>query len=157
MILDTHQNLHSYASIFCDVDCATVFRWLEKCESYQPDTKVDFHGDKLFARILRPTTVPSAESRWENHREYVDLQYVVGGGEIIEWSPASDLVSVGAYDADRDVQFYQETSPTQRLVMNNGLLVFFFPDDAHKPQVADGIHSHVHKAVVKIHRSLLLL
>ena len=65
------------------------------------------------------------------------------------------MIAAGSYDPVRDVQFYEESAPVQLLKMRDGLLVFFFPDDAHKPQVADGNHSHVHKAVVKIHRSLL--
>lgn len=95
--------------------------------------------------------------RWETHREYVDLQYIVGGGELIEWTSVRQLAVSGEYDPVKDVQFYAEYDPLLKLVMAPGLFVFFTPTDAHKPQVADETNSFVHKAVVKIHRSLLAL
>lgn len=157
MILDTHDNLPRYTSLFRGVDPSDLFRWLSNCGTVEPETKVDFLGDKLFVRMLRPDTGSRVNMRWETHREYVDLQYIVGGGELIEWAPVQQLVVSGDYDPVKDVQFYAEYDPRQKLVMAPGLFVFFTPTDAHKPQVADGQNSFVHKAVVKIHRSLFAL
>jgi biofilm protein TabA len=157
MLLDTHDNLPRYASLFCGVDPSELFRWLRDCETIDPGTEVDFLGDKLFVRMLRPATCSRENMRWETHREYVDLQYIVGGGELIEWAPVSQLATSGGYDPVKDVQFYAEYEPSQTLVMPPGLFVFFTSTDAHKPQVADGTNSFVHKAVVKIHRSLFAI
>lgn len=157
MILDTHDNLERYTSLFLGVDPSDLFLWLHNCQRLNPGTKVDFLGDKLFVRMLRPETVSRENMRWETHREYVDLQYIVGGGELIEWTSVRQLAVSGEYDPVKDVQFYAEYDPLLKLVMAPGLFVFFTPTDAHKPQVADETNSFVHKAVVKIHRSLLAL
>lgn len=157
MILDTHENLNRYTSLFRDVDPKSVFYWLQTCKAMETGVKLDFFGDMIFARMLHPETGGREKFKWESHRNYVDLQYVVGGGEAIEWAPAAEMIPAGDYDQGKDVQFYREADPTQRIQMKKGMFVFLLPTDAHKPQVSDGIHAFVHKAVVKIHRSLLIV
>lgn len=157
MILDTHDNLHRYTGIFRDVDPRPFFAWLKVCRDVPPGQRVDFAGDKLFAKTLRQDTGNRDAFRWETHREYVDLQYILGGGEVIEWAPVARLAADGSYDAKTDLQFHAPAAADETLVMSNGLFVFLFPTDGHKPSVADGTNRHVHKVIAKIHRSLLSL
>jgi YhcH/YjgK/YiaL family protein len=95
--------------------------------------------------------------KWETHREYIDLQYILGGGEVIEWAPAAKLVADVAYDEKTDFQFYAPAEADALLRMQDGLFTFLFPADGHKPLVADGANSHIHKAIAKIHKSLLVI
>ena len=134
-----------------------LFDWLPGATSIESGARVEFAGDKLFARVMRQDTAPREGCRWETHREYVDLQYILGGGEIIEWAPVADLVPDAPYDGATDLQFYAEAPAELLLPMREGLLVFLFPGDAHKPCVADGQNEFVHKVVGKIHRSLLAI
>lgn len=157
MILDTHNNLSRYASLFRGVEPEGVFTWLKTCKDLPPDTRREFAGDKLFATTLRSDTVKGEAARWETHREYVDLQYLIGGGEVIEWAPASKLSADGDYDGVNDVQFYEAAPANVALPMVEGLFVFFFPADAHRPMISNGSDCYVHKVVVKIHKSLLVL
>ena len=157
MILDTHDNLRNYAGIFRDIDPKPLFQWLETCRDIPPGQKVDFASDKLFAKTLRQDTGARDAFKWETHREYIDLQYILGGGEIIEWTPAAKLVADGAYDEKTDFQFYAPAEADARLTMQDGLFTFLFPCDGHKPLVSDGINHHVHKVIAKIHKSLLIL
>ncbi|MGA0093625.1 MAG: YhcH/YjgK/YiaL family protein [Chthoniobacterales bacterium] len=157
MILDTHDNLRNYAGFFRGVDPQPLFDWLATCRDIPPGQKIDFAGDKLFAKTLRQDTGSREAFRWEAHREYVDLQYILGGGEIIEWAPAAKLVPDGAYDAKTDFQFYAPAEADVLLPMTDGLFVFLFPTDGHKPLVSNGADRHVHKIIAKIHRSLLAI
>lgn len=157
MILDTHNNLHKYAPLFQGVDPDALFAWLRNCRDVPPGQKTEFAGDKLFAKALRQDTGIRDAFKWETHREYIDLQYIVGGGEIIEWVPAAKLVPDGSYDAATDFQFYLPAEPDALLTMKDGLFAFLFPEDGHKPLVADGENRHVHKVIAKIHRSLLVI
>lgn len=157
MILDTHDNLGRYASLFRGCDAGGVFAWLRACSDLPPDTRHEFFGDKLFATILRLETVEREAARWETHREYVDLQYIIGGGEVIDWAPAAKLSPVGDYDGEKDIQFYGAEQADLTLPMAEGLFVFFLPSDAHRPMIAHGSNRFIHKAVVKIHKSLLFL
>lgn len=157
MILDTRDNLPRYADIFRDVDPKSLFEWLKTCRDVAPGEKVEFLGDKLFAKTLRQDTGARDAFKWESHREYVDLQYILGGGEIVEWASAAKLVADGAYDEKTDFQFYAAADADARLAMQDGLFTFLFPSDGHKPLVADGAHRYVHKVIAKIHKSLLVL
>ena len=157
MILDTHDNLHRYAGIFRDVGPQPLFDWLKTCRDVPPGQKVDFAGDKLFAKTLRQDTGERDAFKWETHREYIDLQYIVGGGEIIEWAAASKLTADGAYDEKTDFQFYAPAAADELLAMTDGLFVFLFPQDGHKPLVGNGVDPFVHKVIAKIHRSLLVI
>ncbi len=157
MILDTHDNLGRYTSLFRGVDPQGLFTWLKTCRDLPPDTRYEFAGDKLFATTLRLETVKREAARWETHREYVDLQYMIGGGEVIDWAPAAKLSADGDYDSVKDVQFYATTPADVALPMFEGVFVFFFPADAHRPMISNGSNHFVHKTVVKIHKSLLVL
>lgn len=157
MILDTHNDLTRYSGIFRGVDPEPLFAWLRNCRDVPLGEKVEFAGDKLFAKTLRLDTGSRNSFKWETHREYIDLQYIVGGGEIIEWAPAAKLAADGAYDVSTDFQFYSESDPDASLSMKDGLFVFLLPTDGHKPLVSNGVDRHVHKAIAKIHRSLLTI
>ncbi len=138
MILDTHDSLHRYSSIFTGVDPNPLFEWLKNCRGIEPGTKVEFAGDKLFAKVLRLDTGSRDAFQWETHREYVDLQYILGGGEIIEWAPAARLAADASYDAATDFQLYTAAPAEASLAMVDGLFVFLFPSDGHKPLVSNG-------------------
>lgn len=157
MILGTHDELTRHAKLFLGADPAPLFAWLAACRDVAPETKVEFLGDKLFARVLRQQTAPRDACRWETHREYVDLQYGLGGGEIIDWSPVAKLTPAVPHDDAKDVQFYEPAAQDVVMPMGDGLFVFLFPADAHRPLVSDGRNREIHKVVVKIHRSLFLI
>lgn len=157
MILDTRDNMRHYAPLFRGIDPTLLFDWLPGARGIESGGKVNLEGEKLFARVMRQDTAPRDACRWEAHREYVDLQYILGGGEIIEWAAAVKLVADRPYDDAADLQFYADAPADVLLPMREGLFVFLFPDDAHKPCVADGRNGFVHKVVVKIHRSLLAI
>ena len=157
MILDTHDYLPRYASLFRGVDAEGVFAWLQACRDLPPDTRHEFARDKLFATILRRETLGRESARWEAHREYVDLQYIISGGEVIDWAPSARLAAVGDYNGEKDVQFYAAAPANVALPMIEGLFAFFFPSDAHRPMISNGSDYFIHKAVVKIHKSLLVL
>lgn len=157
MILDTHDNLRHYAPLFRGVDPAPLFAWLQNCRDVEPGTKVEFAGDQLFAKVLRQDTGAREDFQWETHREYIDLQYILGGGEIIEWTPAAKLTADLGYDEKTDFQFYAPAAADALLTMHDGLFTFLFPADGHKPLVADGTNRHVHKVIAKIHKSLMVV
>ena len=118
------------------------------------------HDDpnRMFLNYHSYETRARADCSWEGHRRYIDLQYVLAGSERIDWAPASEMVWVGGYDAVTDLQAYSlEERPTtqQCLRLDAGTFVIFFPEDAHRPQIADGEPQTLWKAVVKVECSLV--
>ena len=117
----------------------------------------ELRGDKLFVNVHTYPTKPQLDCRFEGHQNMVDLQYIIKGGEFIDWHLKENLVADGAYDEEKDFQFYKNPSKLSgtRINLQAGYFGIFFPEDGHRPQINDGHNDSVLKAVVKIHRELL--
>jgi YhcH/YjgK/YiaL family protein len=115
-------------------------------------------GDKMFVNLHTYLTKSDEDCRFEGHRNMIDLQYIINGGELIDWHLKENLVADGAYDEEKDFQFYKCPSKLSgtRISLQAGHFGIFFPEDVHRPQINDGTNDSVLKAVVKIHRELLI-
>lgn len=117
----------------------------------------ELRGNKMFVNVHEYQTKSDSYCRFEGHRNMVDLQYMIKGGEFIDWHLKEDLLMNGLYDEDKDFQFYKNPSKLSgtRISLQAGHFAIFFPEDGHRPQINDGQNDSVLKAVVKIHRELL--
>ena len=122
-----------------------------------PKGVTQLNGDLLYLNVHSYDTKKIEFCRFESHRRYIDLQYIISGGEYIDWAIRDELTNDGKYDEENDFQFYKAPAvePITRIHLTNGSFAIFFPDDAHRPQISDSVSSGVYKAVIKIHKSLL--
>lgn len=110
-------------------------------------------GNEIFVKILHYDTKGS-DFITESHRDYVDMQVVYDGHEIIRVFDTEYLEVKIPYSSDTDCQFYsiRNTSPIAVLTLEPGKAALFFPYDAHETQIAvDHLPIPIKKAVVKIH------
>ncbi|MFB6317862.1 YhcH/YjgK/YiaL family protein [Saccharicrinis sp. FJH54] len=112
------------------------------------DGKYTIDGDAIFAAVSHYSTKPVEEAKTENHRNYIDIQYVVKGQEKIGYAPYKGQEPSVAYNSEKDVSFYD--CPVSLFTMNEGSFAIFFPDDIHTPGVAVTGPGNVMKVVVKI-------
>lgn len=93
-----------------------------------------------------------AESVYEAHIKYIDLQYVVSGEEYIYVSDINEaLECVASYDENKDIIFFQNTQSCTKVKLEKDTFVILFPNDAHKPCMSVCEYpSEVRKIVVKI-------
>ena len=117
----------------------------------------ELHGNEMFLNIHTYLTKPEFMCRFEGHRNMIDLQYIIKGGELIDWHLKEHLKISGPYDSKKDFQFYKNplTPSGTRIHLQAGYFAIFFPEDGHRPQINDGKNDSVLKAVIKIHRKLL--
>ncbi len=126
-----------------------AFRFLCTTDfSGYPLGRVDITSE-VFASVGEYTTKDSDEATYESHQKYVDIQYVASGKEWIELTRDTALPVRQAYDPESDLAFYDHR-PGQMLEANSGIFFIFFPQDIHRPCIADGEKSEVRKVVVKI-------
>jgi len=110
----------------------------------------------MFANVHGYATRSREKCRFESHRRYVDLQYCVRGGEVVEWQPLPALSASDSYDPNKDVIHYQlQVASAASLRMSAGFFAVFFPDDGHMPKIADEQNAEVGKIVIKIDLNLL--
>ena len=110
--------------------------------------KID--GDNLYYMVMRYETKPFKEGLLEVHRNYLDVQYMAQGREIMGYAPLEKLVVETPYDAEKDYAFYQLAKNTTALVFEQGMFGIFYPQDGHMPgRHIDAVES-VCKVVVKV-------
>ena len=114
------------------------------------DGKVYLDGDKLYVSIQSYKTKNWEDCKYEAHRRYIDIQYIISGSEIITVTDKEGLTERAPYSDEKDVVFFQDDKKGTDFVLNAGDYVVVFPDDVHKPTVRAGESSDVKKAVVKI-------
>jgi biofilm protein TabA len=112
------------------------------------DGRHDIDGGRLFALMHRYTTRPPQDCRWEAHRTYADIQYVIEGVERMGIVNITRTREHEPYDEARDVAFF---APGEDYVtVPAGMFAIFMPEDVHSPCVAAGEPAPVAKIVLKV-------
>jgi biofilm protein TabA len=112
--------------------------------------RYDIDGDNLYSPVSEYLTKNEEDARYEAHRKYIDIQYVVSGKELIGVAPISNRKDVlEPYDAVKDIEFLTVTQGENRIAKPDRFFIFF-PEDAHRPGLKDGENSPVRKVVVKV-------
>ena len=115
------------------------------------DGRVDIDGQQVFALVQRYETVITDAPKFEYHRKYIDIQYIVSGEEVIGWAPVEQMTITEAYDLEKDICF--GIAPKKEITIVHlqvGQLAVFYPEDGHAPKLAAGLPSAVFKIVVKV-------
>jgi YhcH/YjgK/YiaL family protein len=99
-------------------------------------------------------THPAEEGKMEAHRQYIDIQYVITGDEVIGWQPlcnAGDVVDDS--HAANDAWFYDPDYRHDSCIrMTPGTFAIFTPADGHRCLCApDGAGRPIRKVIMKIH------
>lgn len=131
-----------------------ALNWLKE-NSEKPDGEYEIQGRDLFAIVQTIQTQPRENCIFEAHKNYIDLQYCISGGELIEWAPANTLTPKGEFLTDKDYGHYLAPEKATSVLMTPGTFGIFFPHDAHMPKVSDGVNNQTKKVVVKIRISLI--
>jgi biofilm protein TabA len=116
-----------------------------------PD-RIEIDGKAVYALVQAYQTAPAgAEVKAEAHKNYIDIQYIVSGEEMMGWADLQALRQPTPYDPAKDV-FHgmlpaAEMTPVQ---VRAGQAAIFFPEDAHAPKLAVAAPCAVRKIVVKV-------
>ena len=124
----------------------------DKSNHKLPDDRVDVDGDKVFALVQSyDTRMELDDPNFEAHREYVDIQYVVSGKEILGWAPLDEVTMTGPYKDENDAIMGKapddKWSPVR---FEPGQVIVLYPTDAHAPGLAVDQPMYVKKIVMKI-------
>jgi biofilm protein TabA len=155
MILDTLENANS--------DSAAIYRSLPRRLvaaldflrtsdlAGLPLGKTTIDGERLFALTQEYEPKPPSQLKFEAHRRYWDVQYVVRGVERMGWNTLARMTVIQPYDAERDVAFFRGEGDFFRVPA--GTFAIFSPQDVHMPGVAveqGGAVAIVRKIVLKV-------
>lgn len=105
-----------------------------------------------YANIQEYDIDPEKEKRFEAHRAFIDIQYVIGGQETIYVCRPEQLGErLTDYSETADIEFFTPAEEMDGYVMDKSNFVILFPSDPHLPgcPVENG-DPHVRKVVVKV-------
>jgi len=98
-----------------------------------PVGEIEINGRELFVRPSEYETKKPEEGKFETHRVYADLQFVVQGSEIMQTAPADVLEPLTEYDPKGDYQFFKASRDIASHLVHAGEFAIFWPNEAHRP------------------------
>jgi YhcH/YjgK/YiaL family protein len=148
MIVDTISNASKYYPVHPLF--AKAFEYIRKTDLDTIEMgRYDIDGDNLKAIFSNKKGMSAAESiaKFECHNKHIDIQVCIDGVEQIGWKPRSTCsIENGGYNAEKDVQLYND-QPDMFFALTNGRFAIFFPDDVHAPMIGDNA---IKKLVIKV-------
>jgi YhcH/YjgK/YiaL family protein len=107
----------------------------------------EIENKEVFAIVQEYDTKEIKDCVLEGHTNYIDIQYVIEGAELMGVTTKKDQKEVES-NIEKDCTFYE--GETSFFRVEAGMFTVFFPDDLHMPCVQDGKSARVKKVVVKV-------
>jgi YhcH/YjgK/YiaL family protein len=148
MIIDRIKNASLYFGVHERL--AAGLRWLQAQDAAKlTPGRHELDGSNLFVLVSEYETKPKDQGKWEAHKRYFDIQYLIEGREAIGYAELG-ACKLGTYDEAKDLQPIAE-APGDFLNLRAGMFMILAPQDAHMPGLAAmGSPEQVKKAVVKV-------
>ncbi|RJX72924.1 DUF386 domain-containing protein [Vibrio sinensis] len=119
---------------------------LEEIES----GKYVIEDEHTFMNVMSFTTKNEVESKAEIHQEYIDIQLLIEGEEIIHFGTVDSANDKTEMDTENDFQFCESILNQQKVKLVSGMFAVFFPGEPHKPGCYELESSLIKKVVVKV-------
>ena len=148
MIYDHISNGHRYAGLGEGFERALDF--LKGATADLAEGRVEL-GDEDYANVQHYRTVERNVNGYEAHRRYADIQFVLGGRELVKVRPLEELRVTTPYDGEKDYMFLADDGGrAMELALGEGYFVILFPEDAHEPTLQLDGCQEVTKVVAKV-------
>ena len=147
MIIDTLSQSPKYYSVNSRFEAA--FDFIKKVlDEDLPAGKYIMEEGALFASVQEYETKSEEKCRFEAHRKFIDIQYIVRGKEIME--TLNSKFSKPSTEYKEDVQFFEKTDVFASAVISSDEYAIFFPSDIHRSGIFVTDPQPVKKIVVKV-------
>ncbi|MBE5821159.1 MAG: DUF386 domain-containing protein [Clostridiales bacterium] len=150
MVLDKLNNSNMYYVLNDKFENA--FEFIKKATKENlPVGKYEIDGDNLYGLVQEYTTKLEEEGKFEGHRKYIDIQYIISGIEIIETVNISKAIANTEYNEIKDIEFYENNEKGCRHILEAEEYAILYPEDIHKPGMSiNNKQTNVKKIVVKV-------
>ncbi|MEO6305842.1 MAG: YhcH/YjgK/YiaL family protein [Bacteroidia bacterium] len=145
MIFDKINNAEYYYSL--DVNIKKGLEFLKNTKNLK-DLAVGKHeidGDNVFALVQHYETKDFEADKWEAHKKYLDIQFMVSGNENIAVARIEDMTPNTEYKADGDYWLF--TGNGNNVKMSEGCFLILTPQDIHQPAI---VYNNTKEKVIKI-------
>ena len=112
-----------------------------------PVGRVELDAKNIYVLIQEYQTKQPGAGKWEAHKRYIDIQYIISGTERMGYAILPRLQQ-GTYDPAKD--FVPLSGEGDWVTLSAGDFMVLWPNDGHMPGMAIDTSTPVKKAVVKI-------
>ncbi|MFB2871356.1 N-acetylneuraminate anomerase [Aeromonas jandaei] len=132
--------------------------YLKQTDMYNlPVGRYELEKELLYVNVMEFDTNFSEQKQAEVHREYIDIQFLISGQERIFLGLENTTNPVfKEYDEINDYYLVSSISCESELLLSPGMFAIFFPEQPHKPRCCIETPMSLKKAVMKMHKSLLV-
>ena len=148
MVYDKIENIEIYKGLSDD-----IYEGLKFLKKATPDLACGVHefSSRVKAIVSEYETKIVNELGYEAHRDYIDIQYLISGKEMVNSLPLEYLKETKPYNKEIDATFYEEVEvKPQELLLGHGYFAILFPQDGHMPQLCVNKPMKVKKVVIKV-------
>ena len=153
MILDNIKNAKNYYCLNNGFKKAFEFLVNNDLKNFE-DGKYEIDSDNIFLNVQTLTLKPKEELKWEAHKKYIDIQFIIKNRERMGVYDKSEFDKIEKeYDENKDVIFYQNENKNYNFVnLKENDFIIFYPQDVHAPmlRVKNDKEEKVKKVIVKI-------
>lgn len=147
MIIDNLKNAKLYYNLGERIEKA--FKYLQENDfsKLEPGNYM-VDGNNVFALVLEYESNAMDTGKWESHRKYIDIQYLVEGIESIGYAFNEDMKVIQEYNEEKDFLFLEGKGSF--FTLKSGMFAIFAPDDTHMGGIAIDKSQPIKKVVVKV-------
>ncbi len=129
-----------------------AINYLLKTDIKMEDAGKTFTVDDDFYYIVKSYETKDVEDcKFESHRQYVDIQYMVEGKEAMSIIDISHVTPTTEYDEKKDIMFFENPKEEcATLTLSVGNFITFYPNDAHRPSMKAQNKEVILKAIGKV-------
>lgn len=148
---DNIKNAKNYYYLSKNIEIA--LKYLENNDfSRIENGKYEIAGKDIYAIVQEYETKNAEDAKFEAHKIYTDIQFLVFGEEKIGVSGIENFDIFTEYDAQKDIMFLSPKDNIDKPFydMEPGDFMILEPNDAHMPSIFGNAPKTVKKAVVKV-------
>lgn len=147
MIFDSIHNYKNYIGYPELYEVLSFLANLNEGELVEPNTVLI--PDRIFCNPVKFISKSEDECKYEAHKKYIDVHYIVKGVEGIATADVNNLHKDTTFDETKDIGFYTGKEEG-RYCLKKGDFMVCYPSDAHKVGIAMKEPQEIEKIVVKI-------
>lgn len=148
MVVDNLKNIQSYNKL--NIRFNELIKFIEETDFYSYKTgKHETKINGVFFLVNKYDTKTENLNILEAHQQYLDLQMVIEGDEIIEYESFDQHELSKEYDKENDYSLFSPKEPNS-IVLKSNMFAIFFPQDLHMPGYANKEISSIFKIVFKV-------
>ncbi|MBQ7802159.1 MAG: YhcH/YjgK/YiaL family protein [Oscillospiraceae bacterium] len=142
MIICPWKDILKYKSLLPGIEEA--FEKVNALQSHDAVTYPLENGNRFFVAVGTTKAPDLAEA----HRQYLDIQYIVKGQEVMGWAPLEQAKLEGEFNVEKDIGRY--SGDFEFITIPEGICYVAFPEDAHMPGRHLDVPNDFVKVVVKL-------